>query len=52
MLRAWKSPEFRPAMDIDMSGKTGDEEKNITALKIWILVLVIIILGVYILSSV
>jgi hypothetical protein len=31
MLRAWKSPEFRPTMDIDMLGKTGNEEENITA---------------------
>lgn len=30
MLRAWKSPEFRPTMDIDMLGKTGNEEENIT----------------------
>ena len=28
MLRAWKPPEFRPTMDIDMLGKTGNEEKN------------------------
>lgn len=31
MLRAWNSPEFRPTMDIDMLGKTGNEEENITA---------------------
>ncbi len=31
MLRVWKSPEFRPTMDIDMLGKTGNEEENITA---------------------
>ncbi len=31
MLRVWKSPEFRPTMDIDMLGKTGNEEDNITA---------------------
>jgi len=29
MLRAWKSPEFRPTMDIDMLGRTGNEEENI-----------------------
>lgn len=29
MLRAWKSPEFRPTMDIDMLGKTDNEEGNI-----------------------
>ena len=29
MLRAWHSPEFRPTMDIDMLGKTGNEETNI-----------------------
>jgi predicted nucleotidyltransferase component of viral defense system len=31
MLRAWKSPEFRPTMDIDMLGKTGNDEENIVA---------------------
>jgi len=31
MLRAWKSPEFRPTMDIDMLGKTRNEKENITA---------------------
>ncbi len=31
MLRAWNSPEFRPTMDIDMLGKTGNEEENIIA---------------------
>jgi hypothetical protein len=31
MLRAWKSPEFRPTMDIDMLGRTGNEEVNIIA---------------------
>ncbi len=31
MLRAWNSPEFRPTMDIDMLGKTGNEEGNITS---------------------
>lgn len=30
MLRAWDSPEFRPTMDIDMLGRTGNEEENIT----------------------
>jgi len=30
MLRAWNSPEFRPTMDIDMLGRTGNEEENIT----------------------
>lgn len=29
MLRAWKLPEFRPTMDIDMLGKTGNEEANV-----------------------
>ena len=29
MLRAWNSPEFRSTMDIDMFGKTGNEETNI-----------------------
>ena len=29
MLRAWNSPEFRSTMDIDMLGKTGNEEPNI-----------------------
>ena len=29
MLRVWNSPEFRPTMDIDMLGKTGNEERNI-----------------------
>jgi hypothetical protein len=31
MLRAWNSPEFRSTMDIDMLGKTGNEETNIIA---------------------
>jgi len=31
MLRAWKSPEFRPTMDIDMLGITGNDETNIVA---------------------
>lgn len=29
MLRAWNSPEFRPTMDIDMLGRTGNDEANI-----------------------
>ena len=29
MLRAWRSPEFRPTMDIDMLGKTSNEESRI-----------------------
>jgi predicted nucleotidyltransferase component of viral defense system len=29
MLRAWNSPEFRPTMDIDMLGRTSNEEANI-----------------------
>jgi len=29
MLRAWNSPQFRPTMDIDMLGRTGNEEENI-----------------------
>lgn len=29
MLRAWNSPEFRPTMDIDMLGKTGNDAVNI-----------------------
>ena len=31
MLRVWNSPEFRSTMDIDMLGKTGNEETNIIA---------------------
>lgn len=31
MLRAWNSPEFRPTMDIDMLGKTVNEEENISS---------------------
>jgi len=30
-LRAWGTPEFRPTMDIDMLGKTGNDTENITA---------------------
>lgn len=29
LLRVWDSPEFRPTMDIDMLGKTANEEPNI-----------------------
>ena len=29
MLRAWRSPEFRPTMDIDMLGRTSNDETNI-----------------------
>lgn len=29
MLRAWQSPEFRPTMDIDMLGRTSNEESDI-----------------------
>ncbi len=29
MLRAWRSPEVRPTMDIDMLGKTSNEEHRI-----------------------
>ncbi len=31
MLRAWRSPEFRPTMDIDMLGRTSNDEANIIA---------------------
>ena len=31
MLRVWRSPEFRPTMDIDMLGRTSNEETNIIA---------------------
>lgn len=31
MLRAWRSPEFRPTMDIDMLGRTSNEENSIIA---------------------
>ncbi|MCW8966289.1 MAG: nucleotidyl transferase AbiEii/AbiGii toxin family protein [Candidatus Pacearchaeota archaeon] len=31
MLRAWKSPEVRPTMDIDMLGKTSNEVDSICA---------------------
>ena len=29
MLRVWRSPEFRPTMDIDMMGRTSNEETSI-----------------------
>lgn len=29
MLRVWKSPELRPTMDIDMLGRTNNDETNI-----------------------
>ena len=31
MLRVWRSPEFRPTMDIDMLGTTSNEEASIIA---------------------
>lgn len=31
MLRVWESPEFRPTMDIDMLGKTSNDETNIVS---------------------
>ena len=31
LLRAWRSPEIRPTMDIDMLGITSNEESNIIA---------------------
>ncbi len=31
MFRTWNSPEFRPTMDIDLLGKTRNEEGNITS---------------------
>jgi hypothetical protein len=31
MLRAWRSPEFRPTMDIDLLGRTSNEETGIVA---------------------
>jgi hypothetical protein len=31
MLRVWRSPEFRPTMDIDMLGITSNDEKSIVA---------------------
>ena len=29
MLKGWKTPEFRPTMDIDLLGKTSNSESNI-----------------------
>ncbi len=31
MLRSWRSPEFRPTMDIDLLGRTSNEETDIVA---------------------
>ena len=31
MLRAWNAPEFRPTMDIDVLGKTKNEDANLIA---------------------
>lgn len=31
MLRAWRSPEFRPTMDIDLLGRTSNDEAGIVA---------------------
>lgn len=31
MLRVWRSPEFRPTMDIDMLGRTSNEKAGIVA---------------------
>ena len=31
MLRVWRSPEFRPTMDIDMLGRTSNDETSIVA---------------------
>ncbi|MBL7224903.1 MAG: hypothetical protein ISS59_02100 [Desulfobacteraceae bacterium] len=31
MLRVWRSPELRPTMDIDMLGRTSNEESDIIA---------------------
>lgn len=31
MLRAWHSPDIRPTMDIDMLGRTSNEEAGIIA---------------------
>jgi hypothetical protein len=31
MLRAWRSPLFRPTMDIDVLGKTSNHENSIIA---------------------
>jgi hypothetical protein len=32
LLRAWDAPEFRPTMDIDLLGKTSNEEADILSL--------------------
>lgn len=32
LLRVWDAPEFRPTMDIDMLGKTSNEEADILSL--------------------
>lgn len=32
MLRVWRSPELRPTMDIDMLGRTSNQEANIVTL--------------------
>lgn len=31
MLRVWRTPEFRPTMDIDMLGRTNNEEMSVVA---------------------
>jgi hypothetical protein len=31
MLRAWRSPQFRPTMNIDVLGKTSNQESSIIA---------------------
>ena len=31
MLRVWRLPELRPTMDIDMLGRTSNEEADIVA---------------------
>jgi len=31
MLRVWRAPEFRPTMDIDMLGRTSNDETDILA---------------------
>ena len=31
MLKVWRSPEFRPTLDIDMLGRTSNEEADIIA---------------------
>lgn len=32
MLRVWEAPEFRPTMDIDMLGRTSNDEENLQAI--------------------